>query len=254
MGLNLRTILSLLIIYFALSCATENKNETKITIFCAASLTPVIEQIKDHWELDHPEKIIINGASSGILARQIEHGARADIFLSANKDWMNYLSEAMRLTNNPKTIALNQMVVISPAASGIDSMDFQSYLKQAVNIENKIAIGDPGHVPLGKYTREVLEYYDVYDDLLSKFILTMDARSALRLVELGEAESGIVYFSDAVTSQKTRIVSIVPEESHPKIEYQAVIINNTTPSVREFFEFLHSAQNRHIWKSKGFTF
>ena len=103
-----------------------------------------------------------------------------------------------------------------------------------------------------KSVETTIQFYKKYDELSSRFILTVDARSALRLVELGEVDSGIVYYSDAVTSKRVRIISEVPEESHQPIVYQAVIINEQSPIVSSFFKFLYSEENRKVWNAHGF--
>ena len=219
-------------------------------VFCASSLMPVMEHMKDKWEIDHAEKIIINSASSGILARQIENGAQADIFLSANQDWMNYLVQRNKLEYLPKTIASNSLAVVAPIESGMDSVDFID-LKLSEQKGN-YSIADPGHVPLGKYTKESMEYYNIYNLLTTRLILTKDARSTLRLVELGEVFLGFVYLSDARLSTKTRIISVIPRESHQTISYQAIIVNESKPVSANFLDFLSSDENIHIWKKMGF--
>ena len=112
--MNLRSIIIYLLSFALVSCGSKKSSEEGIKIFCAASLAPVIEQIKSQWENDHPQKIIINAASSGTLARQIENGAQADIFLSANHDWMDYLISSMNLKNHPEIIASNRLAVAVP--------------------------------------------------------------------------------------------------------------------------------------------
>ncbi len=218
-----------------------------------------MEQIKTKWEKDHKVKIIINSASSGILARQIENGAQADIFLSANLEWMEYLYKTHYKENLPNTqdhnhidLASNKIVIVAPIDAQIDSMGFQELLPVILNQHGKISIGDPGHVPLGKYTKESMDYYRVYDQLSSEFIRTKDARSALRLVEMGEATVGLVYLSDAHMSTKVQIVALIPEESHRPINYQALIINGDKIKTKEFFKFISSSKTLDIWTKMGF--
>lgn len=246
----IRNILLLILSIFVLSCNTTNK-EPRLIIFCAASLSPIVEQIKLHWEKDHAEKIIINSASSGVLARQIENGAQADVYLSANREWMNYLTASLKLKNHPKSIVTNRLVIISSLSSSYEATDMKGILDLLNKLNCKIAVGDPGHVPLGKYSKQCLDQLKVYEDLSSKLILTKDARSSLRLVELGEAELGFVYRSDAFTSTRVKIIAEIPEEFHSKIEYQGILLNESTSS-QEFLNFLTSGENSDIWKSNGF--
>ena len=245
--------LRLIILYFTvfiLSSCGSKKPSDSIMVFCASSLMPVMEQMKDKWEIDHVEKIIINSASSGTLARQIENGAQADIFLSANQDWMKYLVQRNKLVHLPRTIASNSLAVVAPIESGMDSVDFIDL--NLPEQKGNFSIADPGHVPLGKYTKESMEFYDIYNQLTTRLILTKDARSTLRLVELGEVSMGFVYLSDAKLSTKTRIISIIPEESHQAISYQAIIVNESNPGSACLLDFLSSDENIHIWKKMGF--
>lgn len=236
---------------FFISCDTRNK-ESQIIIFCASSLAPIVEQIAARWENDHPEKIIINAASSGVLARQIEHGAQADIYISANQEWMRYLIETQHLKNHPKSITKNQLALISEVSISYKSTDIDDVPYLLINLDRKIAIGDPSHVPLGKYTKEYLDHLKIYETLLSKLILSKDARSTLRLVELGEAELGFVYLSDAITSDRVKVIAEIPEEFHTRIEYQGILLNDL-PTSKTFMDFLTSSKNFSIWKSNGFS-
>ena len=246
---------SFLLYFFTItcwSCGNKITHENEIVVFCASSLSPVLEQVKSKWEKDHFEKIIINAASSGILARQIENGAQADIFLSANMDWMDYLVNSMSINNQPQIITSNRLAVVVPFDDEIDSVDFNECLTVLVNQKSKISIGDPGHVPLGKYTKESLDFYKIYDKISSELILAKDARNALLLTELGEASFGFVYMSDAVSSKKVQVVSIVPAESHQPIYYQAIVVNYRNPKAMEFLDFISSEKTMMIWKEKGF--
>lgn len=251
-------ILYFLIISFW-SCEDKKRHENEIVVFCASSLSPVLEKIKSKWEKGHQQKIIINAASSGILARQIENGAQADIFLSANLEWMEYLYKTISKVNLPKSqhrkridIASNHIVIVAPIDAQIDSMGFQELLSILLNQHGKISIGDPGHVPLGRYTKECMDYYQIYDQLSTKLIRTKDARSALRLVEMGEASFGFVYLSDARMSTKVQIAAVIPEESHRPINYQALIVIGGKSKTKEFFEFISSIETLDIWTKMGF--
>ena len=250
-------ILYFLIIAFW-SCGGKKTSENEIVVFCASSLSPVMEQMKNEWEKNHEKRIVINSASTGILVRQIEHGAQADIFLSANREWMEYLINEMSIKNHPETIASNRLAVVVPLDVKLDSINFNELMPILLNQNSKISIGDPGHVPLGKYTKESLEYYRIYDDLSSELILAKDARNTLLLVELGEATFGFVYLSDAVSSKKVRIVSVIPEASHQRINYQVIIVNDENSKAmpayrrgREFLDFLSAEETKRIWMEMG---
>lgn len=249
-----RFFLGLIASIMVTSCSNNKNSDNQISVFCAASLTNVIEEIKSEWEKTHDQKVILNVASSGTLARQIEYGAEADIFLSANSEWMSFVQGLLKINDQPKTVAKNRLVVVSPAGSRMDSVEFQYLFKAIVGSTQKIAIGDPGHVPLGKYTKMTLEHFSVFKELNTRFILTKDARNCLRLVELGEVEYGFVYVTDALSSSKVKIVAEVPESSHSKITYEAILLNREKVSSRLFFDFLKSEYSRKVWKEYGFIY
>ena len=244
-------ILYFLVISFW-SCGGKKTHENEIVVFCAASLSPVMEKIKVKWEDGHQEKIIINAASSGILARQIENGAQADIFLSANLDWMDYLIKTTSIKNVPKSVASNRLAIVIPFDAELDSIGFKKLILVLLNQKGKISMGDPGHVPLGKYTKESMDFYNMYNELSFGLIKTKDARNTLMLVELGEAAFGFVYLSDALTSKKIRIVAVIPKESHQAIDYQAIHINDENPGTKAFFEYISSLETKGIWAGMGF--
>ncbi len=237
---------------FILGCNSQKKSDKQITVFCAASLSTVVEQAKKEWEKEHDQLVIINAASSGTLARQIEYGAQADIFLSANHAWMDYVVDLAKPTEKPITIATNKLAIVAPKDANMDSVSSEGVTEMLLNYVGKIAVGDPAHVPLGKYTKESLEFYGIFEEISPRLILSKDARSTLRLVELGETEFGIVYLTDAVNSDKVRIVATVDENSHKKIEYEAVLLANNQQSASSFMAFLASDKSNKIWISNGF--
>ena len=248
----LKCLLIFFVLLTGISCHQRQGTENKITVFCASSLAPVVHEIKETWEKDHAERVIINAASSGVLARQIEHGAQVDIFISANKYWLSYVLAVLVLNISPTTIASNKLAVVTSPDLKIDTMAFQDHIQTILNIDTKIAIGDPAHVPLGKYTMEMLEYYGMIEQLNSKFIFTKDARSALRLVELGEAGLGFVFLTDALQSDKVKIISLAPEQSHQKIAYEAALLSNNKTAA-DFYHLLISDKVRDIWIKHGFN-
>jgi len=252
--MNLRLLLVLILSSFGCClCTSQPEKTSNIKVFCAASLLPVVTEIKAQWSKSHGEKIVINAASSGILARQIENGAQCDIYISANKDWMNYLSKSLNLKTQPITIASNQLAVCAPMETVLDSLDINILLKQGLASATNIAMADPGHVPLGKYTQQFFSYYAIDNNHLKNLIHTKDARSTLRLVELGEVSLGVVYLSDAITSKKVKVIAQVPSISHEKILYNSILISSNNSSSQIFLNYLNSSENKNIWIENGFS-
>ena len=198
----MRKVWSFIVLIFLFSCSGQTKQgETeKIYVFAAASLSDVISEIVDSFKVDNDVDIKLNLAASGTLARQIEQGAQADVYLSANKSWMDYLVQKS-LVIDTAVFATNELVLI---ATPEDSLSVTNIAWLLNNTEKKIAIGDPGYVPAGKYAQQVFDYYGI--DITHKLFQTTDVRSVLMMVEMGEAGYGIVYKTDAVQSGKVNIV------------------------------------------------
>ncbi len=247
--------LFLVVIIALFSCQTKKESHEKITVFCASSLAPVMEQLVKEWRKSHEERIILNVASSGALARQITHGAGADIFLSANRQWAEHLQQNIQIRQKPVKLAGNRLVLIASSERQSDSSSSLDKTLQLIIAQGqKVAIGDPGHVPLGIYTKEALTALGLYEELKTHLIIAKDARSALRLVEWGEAPYGIVYDTDARSSQKIRELTMIPSDLHDPIEYDGLLINDRNVMAKRFLDFLASAKAKNIWKSMGFDF
>nr|WP_321452982.1 molybdate ABC transporter substrate-binding protein [uncultured Carboxylicivirga sp.] len=254
-NINSRIAAVLILLLFISACSGSKSNETKeeVMVFAAASLTDVLVEIVELYEVEHSIKIKLNLASSGTLARQINQGGQADIFLSASKTWADYVDSLdMVKDGNRANIAQNELALIAPIASSLDSIlindktDFITMLDQG-----RLSIGDPSHVPAGRYAKQSLMYFNVYDGLKDHLLPSKDVRSALMMVELGEAPLGIVYQTDAMKSGRVKIIGTFPNESHKPIVYVAEVCNSTT-NAKEFFNFLHSDELQPIWQKYGF--
>lgn len=243
----MRLLSSLIIVLVLFSCSNskKKKREKELTVFAAASLADVIIEISDSFRLEHEIKVQLNIAGSGTLARQIEQGAQADIYLSANKGWTEYLVEKEK-SYSTSVFALNDLVLISSAKRTDEVSDISDFLS---NINGKIAIGDPGYVPAGKYATQVLEYYEL--DLSPKLFQTVDVRSALMMVEMGEIPFGIVYRTDALQSKKVKLIYTFSEESHEAVEYYRVLTSQKDLA-NEFYDYLYSAKAKEILQKYSF--
>jgi molybdate transport system substrate-binding protein len=260
----------LLIIAFAAvslfkTCNTANTNNKKsnentnppaqsLLIFAAASLTNVLSEIADSFEIKNDVRIKINLASSGTLARQIEQGAAPDIYISASRQWADYIDSLGYFTEAYSSeIARNDLVLIAPLNSELQvplidsSLSFMSLVGSG-----RLSIGDPAHVPAGRYARQSLEYFGWYKQLENKILPAKDARSALMVIELGEAPLGIVYRTDAEASGKVQILNSFPENSHETIIYIAGVCSNKKIA-KDFFAYLNSNELKAVWKKYSFT-
>ena len=247
----------MLIIFLIPACKsdkkTEKKNKHEITIFAAASLNEVLLEIVNAYKSSTDVKVRINLASSGTLARQIDQGNIADVFLSASKEWTDYLRTKNHIyENNIKNFGQNELVVITYQNCTINNITIDSTLN-FINISNdqKISMGDPLHVPAGKYAKQALQYFGWYNHLEKRILPAKDVRTALMVVEMGETGIGIVYKTDAIMSKKVRIIGTFPENSHDPIKYYAALIRKNSDA-KEFYNFLSSEKGKEIFKKYGF--
>jgi molybdate transport system substrate-binding protein len=248
---SFKIFLPLLVSCLLLSCSS-NPERKGITVFCAASLTPVMEQIKEDWEHKHAEKIIINSASTGTLARQISFGAEADIFISANQQWISYLSKDSVLAGSPTVVATNRLAIVAKDKE-LPKKEFAEGVALIMEHGGKVSIANPEHVPLGMYSMQTLIHFEAEQRLQSRVVLGKDARSTLRIVEMGEAAFGLVYLSDALSTTKVALVAIAPDSLHEKITYQGVLINSYSEKSAQFLTYLSAEETQRFWQSNGFN-
>lgn len=256
----IKTLSIILFLYVVfLSCSNESKRKAnsekqdQITVYAAASLTNVLSEIIDSFRQEHNVEVKLNIGSSGTLARQIVQGGEPDIYISANKQWIDYIDSSGYIANSLKlVVARNELVLIAPLNSSIkvpaidNSLDISSLIGS-----DRISIGNPEHVPAGIYAKQSLEYYKLFRSVENKILPAKDVRSALMVVEMKEVPLGIVYRTDAQKSNKVKILNTFPEVSHDSIMYFAGICNNNKVA-KEFFTYLNSDSTKTIWMKYGF--
>jgi molybdate transport system substrate-binding protein len=194
-------------------------------------------------------------ASSSALARQIEQGAPADIFVSANLAWMDYLMERDLIRAGTRTDLLgNGLVLVAPAESEVELTIAPGFDLLGALDGGRLAMGDPDHVPAGTYGKAALANLGVWELVASRVARADNVRAALALVERGEAPLGIVYRSDAGADPGVRVVGVIPPESHPPIVYPiAVLAESKHPAAAGLVEFLKSAAAARVFERFGFT-
>lgn len=251
-----RYILYIIVLSFFIGCTNHNEKEKqKILVFCAASLTDVISEISTEFEKKYPINIQLNFASSGTLARQIEHGANPSLFISANKKWVSYLNDIGKtISGSEKEIAGNSLVAVAPVKSEIDSFSFEPGFDFTKIFKGRISIGDPKHVPAGEYAMQAIEKIGFTNEIEKRLLPAKDVRSALMVVELGATELGIVYKTDALKSEKVKIVAEIPSGLHLPIRYFASVLKNSNNEhTKLFYDFLNSGASKKIWLKNGFN-
>jgi len=236
-----------------ISCQQRIDNEVNtITVFCAAGLINVITELSDSFSIENDIDIKLNLASSGTLARQIEQGNDPDIYISASNRWANYVDSLGNYTIQ-KPLYQNKLVLIVPENSIIDSIRFQNTEKLAGLFRGYLSMGDPKHVPAGKYAEHALHFLGWDIDLEKRILPTKDVRSAMMLVEMGECEMGIVYYSDALQSKKVKIAGIFPENTHEPVIFYALLHKNPSDQSARFFQYLSDDSMKYIWLKNGFS-
>jgi len=241
---------------FFFGCIHKNKSiDNKLVIFCASSLTDVMSDLVEEYENEFQTDVNFNLASSGTLARQIEHGAEPAIFISANKKWLDYLNQKkLTIPGSEITIAGNSMVLIAPENSPLDSFIFTNGINLAELFEGRLSIGDPNHVPAGSYAIQLLENLGLEKNMASRFLPAKNVRSALMVVELGEAEAGIVYKTDALKSKRVKIITEFPDSLYEPVHYYMTIIEGQkNEKSLSLYNYILSDEVKQVWKKYGFS-
>jgi molybdate transport system substrate-binding protein len=224
----------------------------ELTVSAAISLKEVLDEIAQLYKVEMPDTVIhFNLGASGTLQRQIEEGAPVDVFISASKDQMDSLkSKGRLLPGTRRDLVKNSVVLIVPKGkSGIAS--FQDLARPEVK---HIAIGEPQTVPAGKYAQEVLTRFQLYEQLKPKFVLAKDVRQVLTYVSTGNVDAGIVYVTDAQTSEQVSVAATAPEDSHSPVIYPAATIksSNEPAEAKHFLDFLASEKAQAVFEKYGF--
>lgn len=232
-------------------------DENDITVFGAASLTEAMTTIVERYERETGASIRLSFASSSTLARQIEAGAPAQIFGSAAEQWMDYLEERGLIVAGSRISPIgNRLVLVAPAESSLDTVALEPALDldALLGVDGRLAVGDPAHVPAGIYAQQALEYLGLWQAAEARLARAESVRSALALVELGEAPLGIVYETDAALSDEVRIVGVFPEESHAPVSYPfAIIAGADTPEVMALYTYMTGEPGLAIFADFGFS-
>lgn len=228
-------------------------NAADLTVFAAASLTEVMTTLGKRFEAESGLRTSISLAGSSVLARQIERGAPADVFISANATWMNHLLAAGAVARQSRrTIASNSLVLVAgPSARAMS-------LRDIVNEpDTRLIMGDPAHVPVGIYARQSLEKLGFWRSLSERIVPASSTRSALVFVQRGAVAYGIVYNTDAIAYPDLRIIDRLPDSSHDPIRYQAAVTargqKKNSGNTAMFMRFLGAVPSIEIMQDAGFV-
>jgi molybdate transport system substrate-binding protein len=238
----------------AFSAATAE--DKTLIVFAAASMKNALDDIDAAFTAKTGIKVSASYAASSTLAKQIEQGAPADIFVSADTDWMDY-AVSKKTINEPTRSNLlgNSIVLIAPKDSKIDNVTIgQGFDLAKLARDGKIATGDVKSVPVGKYAKAALEKLGAWQAAEPKFAMAESVRAALTLVARGEAVLGIVYSTDAKVEPGVKIVGTFPADSHPPIIYPVAATSTAKPEAKEYLDYLHSQAAKAVLEKYGFNY
>lgn len=227
-----------------------------ITVFAAASMKNALDEIDAAYTARTGVKFSVSYAASSVLARQIEQGAPADVFVSADTDWMDY-AIARKTISEPSRVNLlgNSIVLIAPKDSKVDNVAIaQGFDLAKLAGDGKIATGDVKSVPVGKYAKAALTSLGAWQAVEPKFAMAESVRAALTLVARGEANLGIVYATDARVEPGVKIVGTFPVASHPAIIYPVAATTTAKAETGDYLRFLRSSAAKTIFEKYGFKF
>ncbi|HEY1315174.1 MAG TPA: molybdate ABC transporter substrate-binding protein [Steroidobacteraceae bacterium] len=225
-----------------------------LTVFAAASLTNVLQELGDGFTKETQIPIRFSFAASSALARQIENGSPADIFFSADLEWMDYLQTRGLIQRDSRHNLLgNRLVLIAPTESAIKLKIEPHFALAAALGSGHLATGDPDSVPVGRYAREALTSLGVWNDVADRVVRADSVRSALAFVDRSEAPLGIVYATDALIDKRVRVVDVFPDNSHLPILYPIALTRAAKPDAAKFVSYLSGPAGGVAFKAYGFT-
>ena len=229
--------------------------QAPVSVFAAASLTDAMRDVDRLWQAAGHPPLQCSFASSSTLARQIEQGAPAQVFASADEQWADWLDQRKLLAPGTRQDLLTNRLVLVMAKSSVRPVTIAPGLdlSSVLGPDGRLAVGDPAHVPAGIYAKQALTNLGLWPQAESRLAPAEDVRGALLLVERGEAPAGIVYATDAAVSSGVAIAGVFPEESHPPITYPFALVEGAdTPQARAFLAFLTGPQARDAFRRRGF--
>ncbi|QBF32553.1 molybdate ABC transporter substrate-binding protein [Thalassococcus sp. S3] len=243
-----------LTILLVLSAMTARAETARITVFAAASLKTALDEVATQYEALSEIDVVLSYAGSSALARQIQHGAPADVILLANTHWMNVLGENRLLAQGTmRNLLSNRIALIAPAASTVSVRpEAGAPLAEALG-DDRLAIAMVDAVPAGLYGKAALEALDLWPDVSTRLAQTDNVRAALRLVAIGAAPLGIVYASDVNAEPRVRLLGLFPQDSHPPVLYPVALHVDAPDEAWSFLDFLAGPSASAAFTAQGFT-
>jgi len=234
--------------------AAQAEAREHLVVFAAASLTDTLQRISDAYTARGGAQVKLSFAASSALARQLEAGARADVYFAADPDWMDYL-QARQLIDQSTRIELlgNRLALIAPRDSAVQAtLANPGSLLAALGSRGRLATGDPDAVPAGRYAKAALSSLGLWKGVADRLARAENVRVALSYVARGEAPLGVVYATDAAVEPSVRVIELFPEASHARITYPVAAVARARPAAHDYLEFLRGAEARKVFLDAGF--
>ncbi len=252
--MNFLSRLPCLLFLLAMPMLAQSAEPRPITVFAAASLKESLDEAAAAWTTRSGQKVSISYAGSAALARQIEQGAPADIFLSADSQWMDYLQQRKLIDVDTRAdVVGNRLVVIAPAASALRALALKPAAVRAALGEGRLAMAEVASVPAGRYGKQALTALGLWDTVSGRLAQADNVRAAMAFVSRGEAPLGIVYATDAQAEPRVRVVAAIPARTHDVILYPVARVAKTPPAATKgFLAFLRGDEADAIFKRAGF--
>jgi molybdate transport system substrate-binding protein len=226
-----------------------------VTVFGAASLADALKEIAANFEKQTGKQVAVSLAASSALARQIEASGGADIFISADLEWMDYLDGKGLIQHATRANLLGNRLVLVAGKDVSTNINIAPHFDLLGALKGgRLAIADPDSVPAGKYGRTALTSLGVWNSVVNRLVNAENVRVALAYVARGEAPLGIVYETDAKADKNVRIAGVFPANTHPPILYPAALVKDAKPEARAFLTYLSSPAARAVFEKDGFTF
>ncbi len=254
--MNRRLLLKLVVAAFAaLPLALPVVAADKVTVFAAASMKNALDAANAEWQKETGNETTVSYAASSALAKQIEAAAPADLFISADLAWMDYVAEKKLIREDTRSNLLGNRIVLIAPKEKAEKVEIKEGFDLAGLIgDGKLAMGAVDSVPAGKYGKAALEKLGVWSSVEGKVAGAESVRAALALVSRGEAPYGIVYQTDAAADPGVAIVGAFPEDSHPPIIYPvAILADSKSPAASAYLDFLKSDKAAPFFTEQGFT-
>jgi len=251
-----RSIAILVALFVTVGMRPVSAQDKTVVVFAAASMKNALDDVDAAFTRSTGTKVVASYAASSALMKQIEQGAPADVFISADLDWMDYGSQKQVINDATRVNLLgNRLVLIAPKDSKLGNVVIGPGFDLAqLAGDGRIATGDVRAVPVGKYAKAALEKLGSWDAAAPKFAMMENVRAALTLVARGEAPLGIVYATDAKVDPSVKIIGTFPDDSHPAIVYPIAATTTAKPEAQSYLTYLRSANAKAIFEKYGFTF